>query len=248
MAVYADVKDKVALLTGGANGIGEATLREFHRQGARVYFCDRDGSAGMKLVRELAGIRFTKLDLRKERAIVQWVAKVEKVEGRIHVLVNNAAIDPRIPLEEQTTEKLDDLFATNLRPFFILARACAPLMPAGESSIINLSSITFHQGPAKMSGYVAMKAGIIGLTRALARELGPAGIRVNTVSPGWVMTERQLREYVRPATKKLILKAQCYPELLQPEDLAEVILFLASDASRAISGQEILADRGWFHS
>jgi len=164
------------------------------------------------------------------------------------VLVNNAAIDPRIALAEQTTEKLDDLFAINLRPFFILARACAPLMPAGQSAIINLSSITFHQGPAKMSAYVATKAAIIGFTRALARELGPARIRVNTVSPGWVMTERQLREYVTPATRKLILKSQCVPELLQPEDLAEVILFLASGASRAISGQEILADRGWFHS
>jgi NAD(P)-dependent dehydrogenase (short-subunit alcohol dehydrogenase family) len=99
-----------------------------------------------------------------------------------------------------------------------------------------------------MSAYVATKAGIIGLTRSLARELGPRGIRVNTVSPGWVMTERQLREHVTPATKKLIRKSQCVPELLQPEEIAQVILFLASQASAAITGQEILADRGWAHS
>ncbi len=236
------------LLTGGANGIGAATVREFHGQGARVYFCDRDNDAGTKLQREFAGIYFTKVDLQKEKEIVRWVERVKKAESRIHVLVNNAAIDPRIPLAEQTVEKVDELFAINLRPFFILARASAPWMPARQGSIINLSSITFHQGPANMSGYVATKAAIIGFSRALARELGPAGIRVNTVSPGWVMTERQLREYVKPQTKKLILKSQCYPELLQPEDLAEVILFLASEASRAITGQEILADRGWFHS
>jgi D-xylose 1-dehydrogenase len=248
VATYEDIKEKVVLLTGGANGIGAATVGEFQRQGARVYFCDLDSSAGTKLERELAGTHFAKVDLRKEKEVLRWVERVKKAEGRIHALVNNAAIDPRIPLADQTAEKVDGLFAINLRPFFILSRACAPLMPSGQSAIINLSSITFHQGPAKMSGYVATKAAIIGFTRALARELGPAGIRVNTVSPGWVMTERQLRQYVTPATKKLILKAQCVPRLLQPEDLAEVILFLASDASRAISGQEILADRGWFHS
>jgi NAD(P)-dependent dehydrogenase (short-subunit alcohol dehydrogenase family) len=99
-----------------------------------------------------------------------------------------------------------------------------------------------------MSAYVATKAGIIGFTRSLARELGPKGIRVNTVSPGWVMTDRQLREYVDAEARRLIQGSQCIPDLLQPADLAEVILFLASDASRAVTGQEILADRGWAHS
>ena len=163
------------ILTGGANGIGAATVREFQRQGARVYFCDRDSSAGAKLERELPGTHFAKVDLQKEKEILRWVERVKKAEGRIQVLVNNAAIDPRIPLAEQTVEKVDELFAINLRPFFILARACAPLMPSRQSSMINLSSITFHQGPANMSGYVATKAGIIGFTRALARELGLRG-------------------------------------------------------------------------
>jgi NAD(P)-dependent dehydrogenase (short-subunit alcohol dehydrogenase family) len=99
-----------------------------------------------------------------------------------------------------------------------------------------------------MAAYVATKGGVIGFTRSLARELGPRRIRVNTVSPGWVMTERQLRQYVTPATRKLIRRSQCVPDLLQPEEIADVILFLASDASRAITGQAILADRGWEHS
>ena len=99
-----------------------------------------------------------------------------------------------------------------------------------------------------MTSYVATKGGVIGFTRALARELGPKRIRVNTLSPGWVMTERQLEEHVRPSTKTLIRRAQCVPDLLQPDEIADIALFLASDASRAITGQEILADRGWYHS
>jgi D-xylose 1-dehydrogenase len=113
---------------------------------------------------------------------------------------------------------------------------------------VNLSSITFHQGPPQMSAYVASKSAIIGLTRSLARELGPKGIRVNTLSPGWVMTDRQLKEYVRAETKRVIKASQCIPELLQPAEMAQVVLFLASESSSAITGQEILADRGWFHS
>jgi NAD(P)-dependent dehydrogenase (short-subunit alcohol dehydrogenase family) len=245
---YSDLKNKVVLLTGGANGIGAATVREFHQQCARVYFCDRDRSAGEKLERELSGTKFTTLDLTREQEIVQWIAAVEKAEKKIHVLVNNAAIDTRIPLEEQTIDKVDHLFAVNLRPFFITVRASVPLMPSGQSAIINLSSITFHLGMDQLSAYVATKAAIIGLTRSLARELGPKGIRVNTVTPGWIMTERQLREFVTHETKKLILKSQCIPELLQPADIAQVILFLASDASRALTGQELLSDRGWTHS
>ncbi len=245
---YEDIQGKVVLLTGGANGIGAATVREFHRQGARVFFGDRDEAQGRKLQAELPGSTFTRVELTREKEVLTWVKGVKAKEGRINVLVNNAALDPRIPLAEQTIQQVDHLFAVNLRPFFILARACAPLMPAGESTIINLSSITFHQGPGMMTAYVTTKAGIIGFTRSLARELGPVGIRVNTVSPGWVMTERQLREYVDRAAKRKILSSQCIPELLRPEDLAEVILFLASNASRAITGQEILADRGWFHS
>jgi len=245
---YRDLESKVALVSGGANGIGAATVRALHHQGARVYFCDVDSVAGNSLSAELKGVRFTAVDLRQERQIIRWVAEVRKEEPVLHILVNNAALDPRIALPDLTAAKIDELFAINLKPFFILARECAPYMPPTESSIINLGSITFHTGPAKMSAYVATKAGIIGFTRSLARELGAAGIRVNTVSPGWVMTERQLREFVKVGTKKLIKAAQCVPELLKPEEIAGVILFLASNASSAITGQEILADRGWAHS
>ncbi len=249
MPIYADLKGKLFLLTGGANGIGEATVRALHAQGVQVAFCDVDVKAGKRLEQDLGeGASFAKVDLRNETAIRRWVRSSGKRFGRIDGLVNNAASDPRISIESMTAKSWDNLFALNLRAYFLTIQAALPFMQQGEESIINLASIVFHQGPARMSSYVTTKAGIIGLTRSLARELGPRKIRVNTVSPGWVMTERQLREYVTADARKTILRSQCIPELLQPEDLAEVILFLASDSSRAITGQELLADRGWYHS
>jgi NAD(P)-dependent dehydrogenase (short-subunit alcohol dehydrogenase family) len=248
MPLYPDLKNSVVLLTGGANGIGAATVQAFHEQGARIYFCDCDTRAGELLAAELPTAVFQPVDLTNESQINRWIRSVCKVEPEINVLVNNAAIDPRIPLQDLTTQKLDDLYQVNLRPYFICARQVVPWMPASRSSIINLSSVTFHNAPTCMSAYVATKAAIIGLSRSLARELGPKRIRVNTVSPGWVMTERQKREYVDAAAKKLIKKSQCLPDFLQPREIAEVILFLASNASSAITGQEILADRGWAYS
>ena len=142
----------------------------------------------------------------------------------------------------------DDLFATNLRAFFLTAQRAAPFMKKRGGAIINFSSITIHISPPDMSAYVATKGGILGFTRALARELGPHRIRVNTLSPGWIMTDRQLDQFVTPAIKKKLRDVQCIPDLLQPSEIANVALFLASDASSAITGQEILADRGWAHS
>lgn len=237
------------VITGGANGIGEAIVRAFHAQGARVFFCDCDAAGGKRLATELgAQVEFARVDLRQEQEIVRWIERIGRATGRIDVLVNNAAIDTRREMGATTAAEWDSMFALNLRAYFLTCREILPWVPATGGSIVNLSSITFHNGPAPMSAYVATKGGIIGFTRSLARELGPRRIRVNTVSPGWVMTERQLREYVTPATKRMIRKAQCIPELIEPEEIAEVVLFLASDASRAITGQEILVDRGWAHS
>ena len=248
MAQYPELNGTNIVLTGGANGIGAATVRLFREQGARVFFCDVDVKAGEKLAKELGpDCHFTKVDLVREREIVQWIRRVAKKAKRIDVLVNNAARDPRIPLEDTTAESWDSLVATNLRAPGLLCRECVPLMPRG-ASIINIASVTFYNSPALMTTYVATKGGIIGFTRSLARELGPRRIRVNTVSPGWIMTERQIRMFVTPAIKKMVKRVQCIPELNQPEEISEVILFLASNASRAITGQEILVDRGWEHS
>src|SRR5262245_14566866 len=236
------------IVTGGANGIGTALVRKFHQEGATVFFCDRDLRAGRALAAELGpSAVFQPVDLTQEAQIVRWLRLVRSRAKRLHVLVNNAARDPRINLKDTTAHDWDALFATNLRAYFLMCRETVRAMGAG-SSIINLASITFHAGPAGMTAYVATKGGVLGFTRSLARELGPKGIRVNTVSPGWVMTARQLREFVTKAVKRLIRDRQCITQLIQPEEIAEVVLFLASDASRAITGQEILVDRGWYHS
>lgn len=247
MPTYPELAGRTVLVTGGANGIGEATVRAYHAQGARVAFCDRDAEAGARLAAELGdSVAFARVDLTREAEVRKWIDGVAGRRRTIHALVNNAACDPRIPLGETTAEAWDKLFAVNLRAYFLTTRFASPRMPAG-GAIVNLGSITFHAGPANMSAYVATKGGVVGLTRSLARELGARRIRVNAVSPGWVMTERQLRQYVTPAVKRFVRKTQCIPELLQPAEIANVIVFLTSDASSAITGQEILAERGWVH-
>lgn len=245
---YSDLEGKVAVITGGANGIGEHTVQAFYEQGARIYFCDIDKeSAEQKFDLKDPRLNFSKVDLSKEKHIQDWISRISKKEDRIDILVNNAARDPRIKLHETSVKLWDELMNTNLRSYFLMIREVSPFMKAG-SSIINLSSLTFHEGPAEMSAYVATKAGIQGLTRSLARELGPKRIRVNTVSPGWVMTERQLEMFVTPAVKKRVKNLQCIPDLMQPEELANIILFLGSQTSRGMTGQELLVDRGWQYS
>lgn len=246
--IYPELKDNHVVVTGGANGIGEAMVRAFHAQGAYVFFGDRDARAGQTLARELGGRAvFANVDLNQEQSIRSWIGGIGRSHRRIHALINNAARDPRIPLKATTAAQWDSLFATNLRAYFLASREAVRWMKPA-AAIINLASITFHHGPANMTAYVATKGGVIGFTRSLARELGPKRIRVNTISPGWIMTERQLRQFVTPATRRLIRQSQCIPDLLQPEEIADVALFLASNGSRGMTGQELLVDRGWQHS
>lgn len=240
---YPDLSSKHVLITGGANGIGKAMVRAFHQQNATVHFCDIDTAAAESLAAELPGTTFTRVDLTQPAEIQAWIHALD----RIDVLVNNAARDPRIPLADLTTQAWDDLLALNLRAYFLTIREARPKLPAG-ASIINLSSVTVQEAPAQMSAYVASKGGILALSRSLARELGPDGIRVNTLSPGWIMTERQLTQFVTEDTKAMLRDRQCVPDLITPDEIANVALFLASDTSRVLTGQELLADRGWYHS
>ncbi len=246
--ILAELKDRNVLVTGGANGIGRAIVKAFHHQGSRVFFCDVDARAGGRLARELGErAEFRRVDLTRESEVIGWVGGVGRRHKKIHALINNAARDTRIELERCSVKEWDNLFATNLRAYFLTSREAVKWMRAG-ASIVNFSSITFHAGMPNLSAYVATKAGALGFTRSLARELGPRRIRVNTVTPGWVMTERQLREFITPAIRKFLFRAQCIPDLIQPDEIAEIVLFLAGDASRAMTGQELLVDRGWHHS
>ncbi len=248
MTKYSDLSERTILITGGANGIGEAMVEAFCDQGAHVAFCDIDKEKGKSLAARFPKqTSFNATDLCKEGQIRRWIDKVAAKRGEIHGLINNAASDPRIPFAKMTSQQWDQLFARNLRAQFLTAQAASVHMRKG-GSIINFSSITVHVTPPEMTAYVSTKAGIQGFTRSLARELGPQGIRVNTISPGWVMTPRQLKEFVTPSVKKMIKRVQCIPDLLQPAEIASVALFLSSSASSALTGQELLADRGWAHS
>ncbi len=222
-------------------------VRAFTKQGSTVFFCDFDGDAGSRLAKS-TGATFTQVDLRNEQEVVDWVANAVFECGNIQVLINNAAKDPRIRIEEQTAEVWDDLMATNLRPHMLTAREAVPHMPEG-ASIVNFSSIVFELGMQPMTAYVSTKSAIQGFSRSLGRELGPKRIRVNSISPGWVMTERQKREFVTDETLvRLQNELQSIPDLIEPADVAEVALFLASRVSNVITGQEIVADHGWVHS
>jgi D-xylose 1-dehydrogenase len=248
MAQFPELRGKAVVITGGANGIGAATVRSFHEQGARVFFCDKDAARGAQLVRELGPhVFFDSVDLADEQQIVVWIQRIKAAAKNIDVVVNNAAWDPRIPLLETTAQQWDDLFAVNARAGFLMVRECVPVMPPG-ASIVNLTSVVLYNSPKNLVAYVATKGAVLGFTRCLARELGERRIRVNCVSPGWVFTERQLRDYLNEEARQLIHEHQCIPDHIQPDEIARVILFLASDLSAAVTGQEILADRGWAHS
>lgn len=251
--IFPELKDKTILLTGGANGIGAATVETLIQQGANIFMADRDARAASNLLenfreRGLKEPHFTELDLSDVASAQKWVQNAGDTAGEIHGVVNNAAVDPRITLEELKVEDWDQLFQINVRSYNFIIQSALPYIPESGASIVNFASITFHTAPRLLTTYVATKGAVLALTRALARELGARKIRVNTLSPGWIMTDRQLRDYVDEEVKELIFRSQCVPELIQPEEIARVVLFLLSDMSAAVTGQELLADRGWAHS
>lgn len=165
MPTYADLRDKNIVVTGGANGIGAAIVRAFHAQDARLFFCDTDAEAGEALARELGDrASFARVDLTREPQIVRWVKQITRDGNAIHALVNNAARDPRMTLESMSARQWDDLFASNLRAYFLMARETAPSLAKSKGAMINFSSVTFHTAPTPMSAYVATKGGILGFT------------------------------------------------------------------------------------
>ncbi|GBH28863.1 D-xylose 1-dehydrogenase [Sphingobium xenophagum] len=249
-AVYPSLTDKHVLVTGGGAGIGEALVEAFARQGARVLFIDILDSPSHDLVERLSGDvahapLYRYCDLRDIEAIRQTIAEVEREQGAIDILVNNAANDDRHSIDDITPEYWDDRIAVNLRHQFFAAQAVVPGMRrSGGGAIINLGSISWHLALADLVLYQTAKAGIEGLTRALARDLGPDNIRVNTIVPGNVQTPRQMQWYT-PEGEKEIVAAQCLKDRIQPDDVAALALFLASDDARMCTGHEYFVDAGW---
>jgi D-xylose 1-dehydrogenase len=250
-AVYPSLRGQVAFVSGGATGLGEEFVSSLAAQGARVAFVDVNEQAGAALVRRIAERGdpeplFLPCDVRDIPALLQAIATAAERLGPITVLVNNAARDDRHKVMEMDLARWDEEMAVNLRHHFFTAQAVVPMMrEAGRGSIINLGSISAHIDLVDLPGYITAKAGIEGLTRTLARELGPWGIRVNCIIPGWIMTEKQLREWVTPEAEESIERNQCLPQKLYPDDVARMLLWLAADDSRSCTAQNRVVDGGW---
>ena len=250
-ASYPSLKDRVVLVTGGATGIGESMVRHFARQGAQVAFFDIQEEAGRGLAGEVAANgcpkpAYVHCDLTDVEALEQAVRGVLAAYGTVDVLVNNAANDQRHTIDKVTPEYWDRSMAVNLRPQFFMIQAVIPAMTAGgRGSIINMSSISWMIPSTGLPIYVAAKAAIVGLTRTMAHELGPAGIRVNAVLPGAIATERQKKLWYTPEYKAEILASQALKRDIVPDDVARLVLFLAADDSSAITNQSYVVDGGW---
>lgn len=249
-ARYPSLQDRGVLITGGATGIGATLVEAFADHGARVAFIDLAADEGLALAARLATSRhapqFAAADLSQVDALRAAIAALRERTGPFTVLLNNAANDRRHAVEETTPEFWDASVAVNLKHQFFAAQAVLPDMKAaGGGSIVNFGSISWMLKQGGMPAYTASKAAIQGLTRCLARDFGAHRIRVNTLLPGWVMTEKQLKLWVTEETKKEIAKGQCIAQPLMPGDIARMALFLAADDSAMCTAQDFIVDGGW---
>ena len=250
-ARYPDLAGLSVFVSGGGSGIGAAFVGAFARQGCRVTFVDVDAAASAALVDRVNALHGVhpvcciRCDVRDIAGLRQAIAEACSAQGPIRVLVNNAGRDDRHALADVTPEFWDANLATNLRHHFFAAQAAAPVMErAGGGSIINLGSVSWMRGRAGLAAYTASKAAIHGLTRTLARELGPCAIRVNSIVPGAIGTARQQALWMTPAQEAAVIEAQCLKFRLSEDDVARAALFLASEESRGITGQSLIVDAG----
>jgi NAD(P)-dependent dehydrogenase (short-subunit alcohol dehydrogenase family) len=249
-ARFPSLEGRPVLITGGATGIGAALVRAFADQGAKVGFLDIEGDIGQKLTDELTekgqSVAFERCDITDIANLRASIAALEAKNGPALVLANNAANDTRHAWQDVTPDYWDGRLAVNLRPFFFAIQAVAPgMIAAKQGSIINFGSVSWRLKQGGMPGYTASKAAVYGLTRGFATDLGKHGIRVNTLEPGWVMTERQLTLWVTPEAEQQIEAGQALSGRVMPNDLARACLFLAADDSAMMSATVMTVDGGW---
>jgi len=248
-AIYPSLNGAVVFVTGAASGIGEEVVRAFAQQGSRVGFIDIDAQRGTALANDLqqqgATIRFEACDLRDIDALKRAFAALETALGPATVLVNNAARDDRHSWEEVTPAYYDERIATNLRHMFFAIQAVASgMIAAGKGSIINLGSNSWWEAAGGMPVYTTAKAAVHGMTRSFARDLGRHRIRVNTVVPGWVMTERQKALWATPEALARHRENQCLPDLIEPVYVARMVLFLASGDAAMCTANNYMVEAG----
>jgi D-xylose 1-dehydrogenase len=250
-ATYPSLRDRVAFVSGGATGLGAEFVSQLAAQGTRVGFVDVQDEPARALAHAVAARGdpeplFRHCDVRDIAALRAAIEATAEHLGPVTVLVNNAADDERHPVERLSVEEWDARLEVNLRHHFFATQAVVPMMrAAGGGSVVNLGSISAHIDLMDLPVYITAKAGIEGLTRTLARELGPDNIRVNCVLPGWVMTQRQLSHWVTPEAEASIARNQCLPHKLYPDDVARLVLWLAADDSRSCTAQRWIVDGGW---
>lgn len=248
--IYPGLKNKHILITGGSNGIGEALTRSFAAQAKEVTILDQDYNKGLVIAKECekynCKVNVYGVDLTNADALVSTLAAIKKETPCVNVLINNAGYDPRYELLEMSEQAWNDLFQLNVTHYFITCRELLPdMINAGGGSIIMTSSHQVWVAQPNLIAYTATKAAIIGMVRSLAEAVGKYYIRVNAVAPGWIMTQRQLNQWVTPeAIHKSVHELQCIPIELTTDELMGTYLFLASDASRAITRQTIVVDAG----
>ncbi|SCK31357.1 D-xylose dehydrogenase [Variovorax sp. HW608] len=250
-AIYPSLAGKRVVITGGASGIGAAMVEAFARQGARVFFLDIADAEGRALQSKLRDTVqppvFHRCDLTDIQAVQASFAEIEASGGAINVLVNNAANDDRHEVGAVTADYWDQRIAVNLRHQFFCAQAVsAGMRAAGGGVILNLGSISWHLALASLSIYMTAKAGIEGLTKGLARDLGRYDIRVNCIVPGAVRTPRQMQLWQTPESEAKVVAAQCLQQRIDPQHVAAMALFLASDDAARCSGREYFVDAGWY--
>lgn len=250
-ALYPELRGRRVFVTGGGSGIGAALVEAFARQGAHVCFIDVAEEEGQALVERITAAGWPRpwvrrCDVTDVAALQEAIADAAVERGDFHVLVNNVGSDDRHRLSDVTPDYWDQRVAINQRAAFFAIQAAVPGMQRlGGGSIINLGSTGWQTKTGGYPVYATAKSSVNGLTRGLARELGAARIRINVVTPGWVMTERQVRLWLDAEGERELARNQCLPDRVFPEDIAAMVLFLASDQARACTAQEYVVDAGW---
>jgi D-xylose 1-dehydrogenase len=246
-AVYPSLAGKTVVITGGGSGIGEVIVEGFVRQKARVFFLDVAESESKALAARLGnGVQFIKCDVTNLEALRATLAEIEAKAGPVAVLVNNAANDDRHKVEDVTPEYWENRIAVNLRHLFFASQAVAPAMKkAGGGSIINLGSVSWHSAIDSLTLYETAKAGIEGMTRAMARDLGESNIRVNCVVPGAIRTPRQMKLWHTPEEEAKILAQQCLKQRVDPIHVTAMVLFLASADAAMCTAHNYWVDGGY---
>ena len=245
-ARYPSLEGKSVIVTGGASGIGAATVAAFAAQGAKVGFLDRDAESAAALKDSTDGtVDYELCDLCDIEALRAGITALAERHGQATVLANNAARDDRHKWQDVTPEYWDERQATNIRHMFFAIQAVAPgMIAAGGGSIVNLGSNSWWEAQGGFPAYTTAKSAVHGLTRTMARDLGEHRIRVNTVVPGWIMTERQKELWATPEALEKHLQRQCLPDLIEPVYVARMVVFLASDDASACTANNFFVEAG----